>query len=217
MGATKDEQLTADPVYESLKAAIIAGNLAPGEPLRQDEIARQHGISKIPVREALLRLEVDGFVLFRKNKGAIVRELSAQEVLNLIDIREALECKAIELAVPFMIESDLVAAREVIEAYGRERTVEAWSRLNIRFHQILYEPCGNAPLLQMIDDLRARIGPVMRLMVSETSGLERPHAEHQAILQACVAHDAVKAVSLLRQHIQTTRKETAAKLMRRGM
>lgn len=217
MGATKDEQLTADPVYESLKADIIAGNLAPGEPLRQDEIARQHGISKIPVREALLRLEVDGFVLFRKNKGAIVRELSAQEVLNLIDIREALECKAIELAVPFMIESDLVAAREVIEAYGRELTVEAWSRLNIRFHQILYEPCGNAPLLQMIDDLRARIGPVMRLMVSETSGLERPHAEHQAILQACVAHDAAKAVSLLRQHIQTTRKETAAKLMRRGM
>ena len=156
------------------------------------------------------------FVLFRKNKGATVRELSAQEVLNLLDIREALECKALELAVPLMIDSDLAAAREVIDEYGREKTVEAWSRLNVRFHQILYEPCGNAPLLQMIDDLRARIGPVMRLMVSETSGLERPHAEHQAILQACVAHDVVKAVSLLRQHIQTTRKETAAKLMRRG-
>lgn len=216
MAEMKDEQLTADPVYEALKSAIIAGDLAPGEPLRQDEIARQHGISKIPVREALLRLEVDGFVLFRKNKGAIVRELSAQEVLNLLDIREALECKALELAVPYMIDSDLAAAREVIDSYGHERTAEAWSRLNIRFHQILYEPCGNAPLLQMIDDLRARIGPVMRLMVTETSGLERPHAEHQAILQACIAHDTAKAVDLLRQHIQTTRKETAAKLLRRS-
>jgi DNA-binding GntR family transcriptional regulator len=217
MNEMKDDQLTADPVYQALKSAIISGELAPGEPLRQDEIAKQHGISKIPVREALLRLEVDGFVLFRKNKGAIVRELSAQEVLNLLDIREALECKALELAVPLMIDSDLTAAREVIDAYGREQTVEAWSRLNVRFHQILYEPCGNAPLLQMIDDLRARIGPVMRLMVTETSGLDRPHAEHQAILQACIEHDAPKAAALLRQHIQTTRKETAAKLLRRGL
>lgn len=217
MAETKDDQLTADPVYHALKSAIIAGELAPGEPLRQDEIARQHGISKIPVREALLRLEVDGFVLFRKNKGAIVRELSAQDVLNLMDIREALECKALELAVPNMIESDLAAAREVIDAYGRERTVEAWSRLNLRFHQILYEPCGNPPLLQMIDDTRARIGPMMRLLVTETSGLERPHAEHLAILEACIAHDTARAVALLRQHIQTTRKETAAKLRRRGM
>jgi len=216
MAEMKDEQLTADPVYEALKSAIIAGDLAPGEPLRQDEIARQHGISKIPVREALLRLEVDGFVLFRKNRGAIVRELSAQEVLNLLDIREALECKALELAVPLMIESDLASARDVIEDYGREKTVEAWSRLNIRFHQILYEPCGNAPLLQMIDDLRARIGPVMRLHVTETSGLERPNAEHKAILQACIDHDTARAVELLSQHIQTTRKETAAKLLRRS-
>ncbi|GGW38926.1 transcriptional regulator [Gemmobacter lanyuensis] len=216
MNEMKDEQLTADPVYNALKSAIIAGELAPGEPLRQDEIARQHGVSKIPVREALLRLEVDGFVLFRKNKGAIVRELSAQEVLNLLDIREALECKALELAVPQMIDSDIAAAREIINSYGQKKTVEAWSALNLRFHQVLYEPCGNAPLLQMIDDLRARIGPVMRLLVTETTGLERPHAEHTAILEACIAHDTQKAVSLLRQHIQTTRKETAAKLIRRN-
>ena len=215
MNEMKDDQLTADPVYHALKSAIIAGELAPGEPLRQDEIARQHGVSKIPVREALLRLEADGFVLFRKNKGAIVRELSAQEVLNLLDIREALECKALELAVPLMIDSDIAAARAVIDEYGHEGTVEAWSGLNLRFHQILYEPCGNAPLLQMIDDLRARIGPVMRLTVTETSGLDRPHAEHQAILQACIDHDSDRAVTLLRQHIRTTRKETAAKLLRR--
>ena len=98
-----------------------------------------------------------------------------------------------------------------------EKTIEAWSRLNLRFHQILYEPCGNPPLLQMIEDLRARIGPVLRLLVTETSGLARPHGEHQEILDACTARDTAKAVGLLRQHIQTTRKETAAKLRRRGV
>ena len=208
-------QLTAEPIYNALKAAIMAGELTPGEPLRQDEIARSHGVSKIPVREALLRLEVDGFVIFRKNKGATVRELTTHEILNLMDIRVALECKALELAIPHMVGSDFLAADRILGEYGQSTGIPAWSDLNIRFHQALYDPCDNPVLLQMIGDLQARIGPVTRLLVSETSGLERPHQEHLAILQACKAGDVEGAVSLMRQHIETTKKETAARLRRR--
>lgn len=208
---------TAEPIYEALKAAIMAGDLAPGEPLRQDDIARQHGVSKIPVREALLRLEGDGFVLFRKNKGAIVRELSASEVLNLMDIRVALECKALELAIPHMAESDLASARAVLQDYKLQTGPAAWSALNIRFHQALYDPCGNAPLLQMINDLRARLGPFIRLLVTETTGFDRPHSEHSEILARCAAGDVKAAVELLRRHVETTKKETAARMRRRGM
>jgi DNA-binding GntR family transcriptional regulator len=212
---TRSPAPSADPIYDALKAAIIAGDLAPGEPLRQDEIAREHGVSKIPVREALLRLEVDGFVLFRKNKGATVREWSAAEILNLMDIRVALECKALELAVPNMVESDFKAAREILDEYGHEIRAEAWSALNLRFHETIYEPCGNQLLMQMIRDLHARIGPSLRLLVSEVSGLQRPHAEHLEILAACERGEAAKAVEHLRRHIETTKKETAARLRRR--
>lgn len=211
----KAEQLTAEPIYSAIKAAIMSGDLAPGKPLRQDEIARNHGVSKIPVREALLRLEVDGFVTFRKNKGASVRELSTHDVLNLMDIRVALECKALELAVPHMVHSDLDKADRILAEYGDSTDVPAWSDLNIRFHQALYEPCDNPLLLQMIDDLRARMGPVTRLMVSETSGLSRPHQEHLEILAACKAGAVSEAVEQLRRHIETTKKETAARLRRR--
>lgn len=210
----KAEQLTADPIYHALKSAIIDGTLAPGAPLRQDEIARSHGVSKIPVREALLRLEVDGFVTFRKNKGATVRELSAHEILNLMDIRVALECKALELAIPKMVDADFRAAEGALSEYGESTDVAAWSNLNIRFHQALYEPCDNALLLQMIDDLRDRIGPAARLLVTETSGFDRPHREHCDLLAACRAGQVDIAVERLRRHIETTRKEIAARLRR---
>ncbi|WP_244314590.1 GntR family transcriptional regulator [Paracoccus sp. TD-10] len=215
MSGNKATQVTAEPIYDALKSAIMAGDLLPGEPLRQDEIARNHGVSKIPVREALLRLEVDGFVTFRKNKGATVRELTPHEILNLLDIRVALECKALELAIPHMVHSDFDKADRILAEYGESTDISTWSDLNVRFHQALYDPCDNPLLLQMIDDLRARIGPVTRLLVTETSGLERPHQEHHRILDACKAGEVEKAVDLMRQHIETTKKETAARLRRR--
>ncbi|KRW96746.1 GntR family transcriptional regulator [Paracoccus sp. MKU1] len=215
MSGNKATQVTAEPIYDALKSAIMAGDLLPGEPLRQDEIARNHGVSKIPVREALLRLEVDGFVTFRKNKGATVRELTPHEILNLLDIRVALECKALELAIPHMVHSDFDKADRILAEYGESTDISTWSDLNVRFHQALYDPCDNPLLLQMIDDLRARIGPVTRLLVTETSGLERPHQEHRRILDACKAGEVEKAVDLMRQHIETTKKETAARLRRR--
>lgn len=215
MMSLDNEKISADPIYESLKAAIVSGALAPGEPLRQEEIARSHGVSKIPVREALLRLEVDGLVQFRKNKGAIVRYHSTEEILNLMDIRSALECKALELAVPNIIESDIAAARAVLDTYSHETTAEAWSALNRKFHDCLYEPCANHLLLEMIHDVGQRMGPTIRNLVSETSGLKRPHDEHAAILDAVAAGETDRAVDLLRRHIDTTRKEIAARLRRR--
>lgn len=217
MTETKDSTPTADPIYEALKAAIMTGQLAPGEPLRQDEIARQHGVSKIPVREALLRLEVDGFVLFRKNKGATVREISPAEVLDLMDIRVALECRALELAIPQMAQSDLDRAQAILQACRPEADLAEWSGLNERFHQAIYEPCGNGALMQMIADLRARLGPFVRLLVTETTGFQRPVQEHQDILDACAAGQSARAVNLLRAHIETTRRETAALMRRRRM
>ncbi|QYX56858.1 GntR family transcriptional regulator [Roseovarius sp. SCSIO 43702] len=204
----------ADSVYDSLKESIIAGSLSPGAPLRQDEIARSFGVSKVPVREALLKLEVDGFVQFRKNRGAIVRHLSSAEILQILDIRIALECRALELALPNMIDRDFAAAREILTTYSRETNSEGWSELNIRFHETLYEPSGNPQLLQLIADMQQRIGPYLRKFVSQAAGLERPAREHDQILDACQRGEAAEAVALLRAHIETTKKETAASLRR---
>lgn len=203
------------PIYDALKEDIISGKLGAGKPLRQDEIAKEHGVSKVPVREALLKLESDGFVVFRKNCGATVRELSVAEILHLMDIRVALECKALELAIPNLIQADLVDAKRILDEYTDENDLSYWSTMNQRFHHTLYEPCGNPQLLDMIAEVQRKMGPTLRLFVTETTGLCRPQAEHREILSACEASNVGLGVALLRQHIETTKKETAAMLRRR--
>ncbi len=206
----------ADPVYKDIRAAILAGELQPGAPLRQDEIAKKFGISKIPVREALRRLEVENLVTFERNKGATVRQYSEGEVLQLLDIRIALECRALELAIPNMIASDFSDMRTHLTDYAQRTEVAQWSEMNRRFHHMLYEPSGNQPLLNMINDVEARLGQFLRVLVSTASGLERPMREHNDILMACEAGDIKTAVAALRQHIETTQKEVAAFLRRGG-
>ncbi|WP_127600511.1 GntR family transcriptional regulator [Nitratireductor alexandrii] len=205
----------SDPIYADIKARILSGRLPPATPLRQDEIARSHGVSKIPVREALRRLEVENLVVFEKNKGATVRFYTETEILQLLDIRIALECRALELAVPNMIAADFRETQALLRDYAQKVEVSEWSRLNVQFHQMLYEPCGNRQLLAMIDDLQQKLGQYLRLLVTEATGLERPMREHQDILSACMAGDVDAAVAALRAHIEATKKEVAA-FLRRG-
>ena len=87
--------------------------------------------------------------------------------------------------------------------------------MNQRFHHLLYEPCGNMQLLEMIAEVQRKMGPTIRLLVTETTGLTRPQAEHRDILSACEANNVALGVELLKQHIETTKKETAAMLRRR--
>lgn len=205
----------ADPIYEDLKQQILSGQLKASLPLRQDDIARDHGVSKIPVREALRRLETEGLVVFKRNKGASVRQFTEAEVLNLLDIRIALECRALELSVPNMIASDFRDLRKLLDRYAEKTELKEWSKMNVQFHQMLYEPCSNPELLAMIEDLQQKSGQFLRLLVTEVSGLERPMREHEDILNACIADDTARAVSVLRDHIETTKKEVAA-FLRRG-
>ena len=164
-----------EAVYDALRRDILSGALAGGAPLRQDDIAAQHGISKIPVREALRRLETEGLVTFRPRRGAIVCQLSEGDILELLDIRIGLECRALELAIPKMVESDFCLARELLDAYAKTTSQDRWSALNLEFHRSLYEPCGNRQLLTMIRQLEQRMNSFMRLRVTQASGLARPH------------------------------------------
>lgn len=203
-------------IYDALKARIVGGALEGGVPLRQDELAIEFGVSKIPVREALRQLESEGLVEFRPRRGAIVTLLSAEDLADMLDIRIALECRALELAVPNMVDDDIGVAAEILEEYGQETVAERWSDLNLRFHRALYEPCGRRHLLSLISDMQGRMGAFMRLKVTLASGLDRPHREHEEILAACQAKDGKRAVKLLRRHIETTQKEVAAYFRRQA-
>lgn len=96
-GRAVEKQPAPELVRDSLREAIYSGKLQPGEQLRQEELAERYGISRIPVREALRQLEAEGLVTRQPNRGAVVAALSVQEVIEMLDIRIGLECRALML------------------------------------------------------------------------------------------------------------------------
>lgn len=197
---------TPDTVREALRRAISAGELAPGIQLRQDELAEKFGTSRIPVREALRQLEAEGFVTFLPNRGAVVSDLSIDEVIELLEIRIALECHALRLAIPAMGDVDLDDAKAILRSYDEEPDPEKWGAFNWRFHKALYAPCNRPRLLAMIEANYGHVGRFTRALVSRATGKDRPQREHYQLLEFCRDGEIEKAARLLREHIVQTQK-----------
>ncbi|WP_454866959.1 GntR family transcriptional regulator [Pseudomonas lini] len=193
--------------YTELKRRIMDGVLAEGAPIRQDEVAQAMGVSKIPVREALMRLQSEGLVVITPNAGATVATLTVADYLEMLDMRIALECRALELAVPNMASTDIAKARQLLAAYDQAMTQQEWSDLNMRFHECLYAAANRPRLMAMTRSVQDLMGRILRLRVSMAAGHTRSHQEHVQILDACEQGDTALAVALLRKHIEQTQRE----------
>ena len=204
-------------IWDRLRDEIGKGKLAAGTQLLQAKLARRFKTSRIPVREALRRLAAEGLVSYSENRGAVVSSLSLAQVLDLLEVRIALECHAIKQAVPNMVEADIEVAARLLEAYDAEPEAASWSEFNWRFHQSLYAPCNSTRLLALIEDNYGHVDRFLRLQVSLATGKQRPQRDHQEILRACKRGDAVGAARLLEQHIMDTRKAVISAVRRARM
>lgn len=215
MQRESSKQSAPDIVREGLREAILNGNIAEGRQLRQDELAEQFGTSRIPVREALRQLEAEGLVKIVPNKGAVVRRLSVDDVLEMLDIRIALECHALRLAIPNMAEEDFLLAEEILETYNKEPAPDGWGAMNRRFHLALYAPCHRPRLMAMIEANFGHVDRFVRTQVSRVTGKDRPQKEHMRILELCREGQTEKAVALLQSHIEQTKRSVQASLRHR--
>lgn len=202
--------LSADAVTESLRALILDGTLGSGLQLRQEDLARRFGVSRIPVREALGRLQAEGLVEHFANRGSVVASRSIEDLLETLDIRIALETRAVKLALPNLTVKDFKLAREIMRKYDESESPREWTELNLEFHLALYRPCGRHRLVRMIEDLVRGISIHLRQHISHTVGRRNPQAEHKDILKACVDGDVEKAVKLTEQHIERTKEALKA-------
>ncbi len=215
--ATDDrpERLPApETVRIGLRDAIMAGDILPGTQLRQDEIAARFGTSRIPVREALRELAVEGIVELLPNRGAVVKAFTVEEIVEILEIRIGLETRALRLAIPNMAQEDIEAAAEILRSYDDEPRPERWSQMNWQFHSVLYRPCNMSRMLSLIERNWAQCSRVAQLQVSLAAGKENPNREHWAILEACAAGAVDKAAALLEQHIVNTQKSLSARMRR---
>lgn len=188
----------------------MSGQFEPGAQLRQEELAERFGTSRIPVREALRQLEAEGMVVIHPNKGAVVSTLSVEEALEMLEIRIGLECRALKLAIPNMIDSDLEAARKILEDYDAEPKPHKWTEMNWRFHQAIYAPCSKPRLLSLIETNYRHLSRFTRVLVSMATGKERPQREHHALLNFAGRGNTTAAVALLEEHLVHTQKSIMA-------
>lgn len=189
-------------VFDALRKAIIEGRLEEGAPLRQDEIARLFNTSRIPVREAISRLEEQGLVTTRRYKGAIVAGLSPEETAEVFDLRALIEPEIIRDAVPRMSGDLLAKARDKCTAFAATTDPMTYGDLNRAFHETLYSASTLSFFKEISGNAIDRVERQVRAQLVMSDGMGRAGREHDAILQACQNGDADLAARLTRDHIQ---------------
>lgn len=200
-------------VADAIRQRILSGELKGGDRLRQEHIAVELGVSRIPVREALHQLHSEGFVTLISQKGAVVAEMPTEAVLEMFELRARVETWLLALAIPRMTERDLERAQEAAELFDMEGQHSAYSHgLNWRFHEALYRPSGRLLTIEMMAKNHQQIERYTRMMVTLAGNQEKSAREHTILLEVCRAKDTLRATNLLDQHIMDGGKFLISKL-----
>ncbi len=192
---------TPDLVAQQIRQAILRGQLKSHQPLRQDVLASNLGVSKIPVREALAQLKSEGLVIYKSNRGAFVTSISPEEAKEIYRIRIALETIALTEAIPKLTKTDLARAQSALIMVDAEEDPAKWSELNLEFHNALYEPAQMPHLLSIIEMLHINVGRYLVLYLDNMEFQQKSQREHYALLEACQKKDIQSAIQLLKQHL----------------
>jgi len=189
---------------EALRERILRGDYPEGEPLRQDALADELGVSRIPVREALRQLEAEGLVTFSPHRGAVVSSLSLEEITELFELRAEIECGLLTRAIPLMTQDQLDRATEVLDEFEDALTAgEAtrWGPLNWHFHAALYTPANRNFTMGVLQKLHQHSDRYFRMQVLLAHGGAKAASEHRAIAEAVAAKDVELATQRMREHI----------------
>jgi DNA-binding GntR family transcriptional regulator len=202
--------------YESIREAILTGRYAPGQRLLPDDLARELGTSRMPVREALQRLEVAGLVSITPHRGAVVNELSKQDIVEIYHIRAVLEGLAARLAAPHLGpgEYDRLNAliKEMASAASAGPDLEQVLRANRDFHEIIWQGAHAPRLLELLRNLSIASQRFRNVSLSLPGRLSQIIAEHRRLAQALAAGDAAAAERFANEHHENTAKRLLVEL-----
>jgi len=211
-GAGRSHSITRQSVPEavaiSLRGRILSGEFKDGEQLRQEAIANEYEVSRMPVREALRQLEAEGLVRLQTHKGAIVTALSPKEVGELFDLRVLLEGELLQLAIPKMTDQDFAASEAALtrlEAAYRQRDVLGWGALNWEYHRSLYAPADRPQTMALALTINNQTDRYVRLQLLLTGELDRAEREHRELLLLCREGSVKQAGPFLKRHILDTK------------
>jgi DNA-binding GntR family transcriptional regulator len=211
------KQTLADEIAQELRRMIFTGELAPGAPLPQVQLAERWGTSTTPVREALRMLRREGLATGKSHGRIVVFHPSLEDLRENSEIRIALETLATELAVPQITGDDLRRLRALVKEMADTSPLddEGYPPLNRAFHTTIYRAAHRPRLLGLIDDLRDAASGYLRIFAHATPDPQRSQEEHEGIYEACVARDSRRAADLMSAHLRHTLNTVATQLEQR--
>jgi DNA-binding GntR family transcriptional regulator len=203
-----------DQIYAVVRERIVSGDLAGEAAIRQDALAAELGVSKIPLREAFARLEQDGLILAKANRGFFISPLSAEEAYDVFDLRLKLEPPAVAEGARYAAEVDHEEARRALVALNAATTERAAvvALLNRDFHMSLVRPSGRVMTLQIIERLQVVAERYVVKHLEPTGRGARAIGEHEALYAAWAASDADEAARLSAAHIEATSRDLRTEL-----
>ena len=199
-----------DVVFNTLRQAILKGELKPGERLMEIQLANKLGVSRTPVREAIRKLELEGLVLMIPRKGAEVAEITRQDMEDVLEVRTALEELAVKDACDHITDAQLSelkkASNEFKKALLEGKDLVTCADADMHFHDVILSATNNRRLIQMLNNLSEQMCRYRMEYLKD----ERTHKtlieEHDAIRRALKKHDKVKAGAAIRVHIDNQKR-----------
>jgi len=195
-------------VIERLRESIITGELELGQPLSERVLAERLNVSKTPVREAIAQLRVEGLVLVYPQRGAYVFTPTDADVVEMCELRQALEAAALKMAIERHPDTTAMALETIVTRMARaQRNGERAEYLkeDSLFHEAFFSSCGNSLMKQTYDMQVGKISALRTHLARRPGHTESSFAEHQEILQAVKSRDPARALATLDTHIGRTR------------
>lgn len=203
-------QSLPDVIVADLRQRILSGDLAEGELIRQEVLAEEYDVSRMPVREALRRLDAEGLVVFINNRGATVTTHSLDEIREIFDIRTLLEVDLFKRAIPLMQEADFVECETILEEMEisyRAGHVADWGPLNARFHGTLYAAAGRELTTHLLERVSLQANRYVSMHIDQLKKSDSAQQDHRALLAFARQGDIHSAAEKLRSHIEETKRQ----------
>ena len=204
-----------DVVFNTLRQAILTGELKPGERLMEIHLANKLGVSRTPIREAIRKLELEGLVTMIPRRGAEVAQITEKSMNDVLEVRRALDALCVELACERITQEDmgrLKQACEAFEAAGRTRDVKKIARADVELHDIIVQATGNQRLVQLIHNLSEQMYRYRFEYIKDASQHQRLIDEHRMIYESIVKKDREAASQAAHVHIDNQKKAIIAQI-----
>ncbi len=198
-----------DVVFNTLRQAILTGELKPGERLMEIHLADKLGVSRTPIREAIRKLELEGLVTMIPRRGAEVAQITEKSMNDVLEVRRALDALCVELACERITEEGLAALKaacEHFEAAIKTKDVKVIAQADVALHDIIVQATGNQRLIQLVNNLAEQMYRYRFEYIKDTSQHTTLVEEHRIIYESILKKDKKTAAQAAKTHIDNQEK-----------